>query len=138
MAVSQKMTVASFQVLTNATTAETLSKSTNQYKAVKLSTSGGQVTLTYSTNVAPVGILQNSPTTKQVAAVCIQGVTQARMAAADTLSAGDPVAASSNGGLITPSSNSPQIGQMLYGSSGAAGRLVTINFTGAQYGSTFA
>ena len=68
MAISQKMTVISLQALTNATTAENLANSTNQYKAIALSTAG-QATLTFSTNVNPVGILQNSPTTSQVAAV---------------------------------------------------------------------
>ena len=136
MAVSQTMTVASFQTLTNATTAETLSKSTNQYKAIMLSTAG-QATLTFSSNASPVGVLQNSPTTNQVAAVCIQGVTQFRMAAS-TLSAGDFIGTSTNGIGIAPTSDSPRIGQILYGSSGAAGRLVTINYLGAQWGSTFA
>jgi len=135
MAVSQKMTVVSFQTLTNATTAESLAKSTNQYKAIMLSTAG-QATLTFSSNANPVGILQNSPTTAQVAAVCVAGVTQFRMAAS-TLSAGDFVATSTDGLGIAPTSDSPQIGQIIYGSSGAAGRLVTINYMGAAYGSTF-
>jgi hypothetical protein len=118
------MTVSSFPVATNATTAESLANSTNQYKALMLSSAG--VTLAWTSRVyRPIGILQNSPTTAQVAAVCVDGVTQFRMGAS-TRAAGDTIAASSLGLGIIPSSDAWQIGQILYGSSGAAGRLVTI------------
>jgi hypothetical protein len=127
MAISQKMTVASFPVLTPVATAETLSKSTNQYKLVMLSTAG-RASLAYTTNtaLAAIGVLQNSPTTSQVAAVAVAGITQLRMSAS-TLSAGDVVGNSSVGLGIAPTSDNPPVGRILYGSSGAVGRLVTIN-----------
>lgn len=126
MAVSQGMFVSSFPVATNATTARTLDKSTNQYKAVALTTNG-EATINFTTNVQTVvGILQNSPTTSQVAAVCVSGVTQFRMAA-NTVDVGEAVGASSIGLGIAPTSDNWKIGTVVYGSSGGAGRLVTIN-----------
>jgi hypothetical protein len=118
------MTVSSFPVATPGSTAQSLANSTNQYKALMLSSAG--VTLAWTSRVyRPIGVLQNSPTTAQVAAVCVDGVTQFRMGAS-TRAAGDTIAASSLGLGIIPSSDAWQIGQILYGSSGAAGRLVTI------------
>jgi len=127
MAVSQKYTAASFFTATNATTARTLDKSTNQYKAIGLTTAGG-ASLAFTTNpmLNYVGVLTNSPTTSQVAAVAVSGVVQFRMSAS-TLSAGDVVGCSSLGLGIAPTSDNAPIGQIVYGTSGAAGRLVTIN-----------
>ena len=135
MAVSQKMTVTSIQTMTPATTGDSLALSSNQYKAIRLSTAdatrGQAVMITSSKCYDAVGILQNSPSTAQPAAVCIKGVTPFRMSLS-TLSAGDFIAASSLGLGVTPTSEHGQIGQIVYGSSGAVGRLVTINFIGAQ------
>ena len=135
MAVSQKMTVTSVRPMTPASTADSLALSSNQYKAVRLSTvdaTAGQATLITSSNVFDVfGILQNSPTTAQIAAVCVKGVTPFRMALS-TLSAGDFVAASSLSLGVIPTSDGGQIGQIIYGSSGAVGRVVTINYLGAN------
>lgn len=125
MAVANKMTVVSYGIATNATTARTLDKSTNQYKAVGLTTAG-QASINFTTNVQPIGVLQQGGTTSQVAAVAVSGVTQFRMAAS-TLAAGDLVAASSIGLGIAPTTDNWAIGTILYGSSGGAGRLVTIN-----------
>lgn len=126
MAVSQDMTVSSFPVATPGSTAVSLANATNQYKAVALTTNG-EAAINFTTNVQTVvGILQNSPTTAQVAAVAVSGVTQFRQAA-NTVDAGEAVAASSLGLGIAPTSDNWKIGTVLYGSSGAAGRLVTIN-----------
>jgi hypothetical protein len=127
MAVSQKMTCASFGIATNATTARTLDKSTNQYKAVGLTTAG-LAALSFTTNVTLnyIGVLQEGGSTSQAANVCVGGITQFRMSAS-TLSAGDVVGASSLGLGIAPTSDNAPIGRILYGSSGGAGRLVTVN-----------
>lgn len=131
MAVSHQMTVVSFPVIATSDTGKSLHHSSNQYCAVGLTTAG-QATLKFTTNVGAlstaqvIGVLQNNPTTAQVAAVCVAGVTKLRMAA-NTLDQGEGVAASSIGLGIAPTSNNWKIGTILYGSSGAAGRVVTIN-----------
>ena len=119
MAVSQNILTLSFPVGSTA-----LNNSTNQYKAVVMTTAG-TVTLPSATSVSnPLGVLVNSPTTLQVAAVAVRGVTQFRMTAS-TLSAGDLVAASTLGLGIAPSTGFSAIGRIVYGSSGGA-RLVSI------------
>ena len=131
MAVSHQMTVVSFPVIATTDTGKSLHHSSNQYCAVGLTTAG-QATIKFTTNVnglstaQVIGILQNNPTTAQVAAVCVAGVTKMRMAA-NTIDQGEGVAASSVGLGVVPTSNNWKIGTVLYGSSGAAGRLVTIN-----------
>jgi hypothetical protein len=119
MAISQNLHVVSFP--TNSTA---LNNSTNQYKFVMATTAG--VALPASSNVMnPIGILQNTPTSAEVAAVAVSGVSQLRMAAS-TLAAGDLVAGSSLGLGVAPSSDANQQGQIIYGSSGGAGRLVSV------------
>ena len=119
MAVSQNVLTLSFPVGSTA-----LNNSTNQYKAVVLTTAGS-VSLPASSNVTnPLGVLVNSPTTLEVAAVAVKGVVQFRMTAS-TLSAGDLVAASSLGLGVTPSTDGSALGRIVYGSSGGA-RLVSI------------
>lgn len=114
-------------------TAATTFASTDVYKFMVLD--GASVILPNTTgNVLPFGVLQGRTSTTstdaEVVPVGINGVSKVRMAAS-TLAAGDFVGSSTAGLGIAPTTDGYVAGQIVAGSSGAAGRVVSVKlFTG--------
>lgn len=102
------------------------------YKLVVVNSSGHVVVPDSTGNVLPFGSLYGRTSTTSAAAsqavpVAIDGIVKVQMAAS-TLSAGDYVAASTAGLGIAPTSDAYACGQIVSGSSGGAGRVVSVNF----------
>lgn len=109
--------------------------STDVYKGLTLNSSGHAV-LPDSTDVQGriIGVLYAQTATTSAAGVEVVpyangGLMKVRMAAS-TLSAGDSVGFSTAGLGIAPTTDAPTYGVIQYGSSGAAGRVVSIVKTG--------
>tara|TARA_Y100000310_G_scaffold120296_1_gene119031 strand:- start:1931 stop:2344 length:414 start_codon:yes stop_codon:yes gene_type:complete len=58
------------------------SASTNKYKFVTLSTTTGKVEVIDAVTERPIGVLQNTPATDELAEVCVAGVTKVQADAA--------------------------------------------------------
>jgi hypothetical protein len=119
MAINQNVLVMSFPTISTA-----LNDSTDQYKFVTLSTAGNVAPISSSNVTATLGVLVNTPTSNEPAAVQVAGVCQVRFPAS-TMSAGDLVAASSVGLGVPPSTDAGAQGRVVYGSSGGA-RLMSV------------
>lgn len=101
--------------------------STQQFRFVSLNASGQAVNPATTAMTVPFGVLQNKPNASGAAAqVMISGVSKLQMAAS-TLAAGDFVGASTAGQGFGGSTNGfYKAGIIMSGSSGAAGRIVTV------------
>lgn len=117
-------------------TAGTTFSSTALYKLVVTATSQDRTVIVPDTtgDVLVVGSLYGRTSTtsaagSQAVPVATAGAVKVQMAAS-TLSAGQFVAASTSGLGISPTSDSFAFGQILAGSSGAAGRIVTVQWGG--------
>jgi hypothetical protein len=101
--------------------------SAKQYHFVKLNSSGQAVIVSAITDV-PVGILQNKPTSGQVAAIMVDGIS--KVVADGTLDEGNVVGTSADGqaDAIAPGTDTTvyAVGQML--TANAAGELGSILF----------
>lgn len=108
---------------------------TDLYKFVVVNSSGHVVVPNTTGNVLPFGTLYGRTSTtsaagSQAVPVAIGGIVKVNMAAS-TLSAGDYVAASTAGLGIAPTTDAYTAGQIVSGSSGGAGRIVSVKlFTG--------
>ena len=109
--------------------AATTFSSTSVYKFVVVDTSGHVIDPSASTNVFPVGVLygptQTTTTQHESVPVAVAGVVKVQ-AAASTISLGNYVAASTKGFVIAPTSDSHVCGIVKYGSSGSAGRVLSV------------
>jgi len=105
------------------------------YKFVVVTTSGEVVLPNTTGNVLPIGVLYGrtsttSSTGSQAVPVAIAGVAKVNMAAS-TLAAGDFIGSSTAGLGILPTTDAYTAGQIVRGSSGGAGRIVSAHlFTG--------
>ncbi len=98
------------------------------YKLVDLNGSG-QAVLGFTTgNILPTGSLYGYTSTTsagEAVPVAIGGIAKVQMAAS-TLAAGDFIASSTAGLGIAPTTDAYTCGQIVSGSSGAAGRIATV------------
>jgi hypothetical protein len=100
---------------------------TDLYKFV-VATTAGVVLPNTTGNVLPIGVLYGRTSTTsagQAVPVAIGGIAKVNMAAS-TLAAGDYVGSSTAGLGIAPSSDAYTAGQIVSGSSGGAGRKVSV------------
>jgi hypothetical protein len=96
-----------------------------QYRFVKLG-AAGTVTLCAAETDRPIGVLQNRPTTGQLATVCVDGVTKVQ--ADEVLTTGVEVTTSADGQAITDATadvGARLVGIVIDGAS-AAGNLATV------------
>lgn len=107
--------------------------STNQYRFVAIDASG-EVGLPATTATAILGVLQNKPTVQgQAASIMINGISKIT-APASTVAEGDIVQASTLGQAVAHATGGMAIGRIVGGSSGGAGRVLSVLL--APYGST--
>ena len=102
--------------------------SSNQWEFVALD-ANGRVAVA-SSGASAYGVLQNKPTALgQAATVMLNGISKVRVLAASTMSAGDLVAVSTGatGGAGIPAAGDYVVGRVVSGSSGSAGRIVSVN-----------
>ena len=98
--------------------------SSDQYKFVTVNGSG-QAALA-GDGAAIIGVLQNKPTAgTQAASIMINGVSKVK-AAASTVAEGDLIASSSVGLAVAPGAGDYTVGRVIDGSSGSAGRILTV------------
>lgn len=104
---------------------------TDLYKFV-VNTTAGVVLPNTTGNVLPIGVLYGRTSTTnsgQAVPVAIGGVVKVNMAAS-TLAAGDFVGSSTAGLGIAPTTDAYTAGQIVAGSSGGAGRKVSVKLFG--------
>ncbi len=107
--------------------------STNQYRFMAIDTNG-DVGLPATTATAILGVLQNKPTVAgQAASIMINGISKIT-APASTVAEGDIVQASTLGQAVAHATGGNAIGRIVGGSSGGAGRVLSVLL--APYGST--
>ena len=122
------MATESIMIRDGAQTAAGADLSSSQFLAVKLSTSADrQVVLESTGGVQIYGILQNKPTSGQVADVCLFGISKAVVGAAVTR--GDRLMTNSSGQLITATSTNIQVAQALESATGS-GQIISVFVTG--------
>lgn len=130
MSVSQAPVIVSFLANTTLSTG-------SQYK-IAFAAGAGTVTVgdpgTTSVAAKPVGVyygdgMKSTSTDSEAIPVAIGGIVKLRMAAS-TRTAGEVIAASSNGVGCTPTTNMWVIGRQLNGSSGAINRIVDLLWFG--------
>lgn len=96
--------------------------SAQQYRAVKVNTSGLAV-LANATDLNQIGILQDKPAAGQAGSVRTEGVTKAR-AGTGPINAGDRVTSDANGSLIVATTGRQVMGVALTGA--ATGDIFTV------------
>ncbi len=106
----------------------------DMYKFVVVNANGDVVLPNTTGNVYPVGVLYGrtsttSSTGSQAVPVAVAGAVKVQMAAS-TLSLGQFVASSTAGLGIAPSTDAYTIGPIIGGSSGAVGRINTVQWQG--------
>jgi len=114
--------------------AATTFSSTSLYKFVVLDGNGNVIAPNTTGNVLPFGVLYGRTTTTSTGAqavpVAIGGIAKVQMAAS-TAAAGNFVGSDTGGLGIAPTTDAYTAGQIVSGSSGSAGRIVSVNlFTG--------
>ena len=108
---------------------------TDLYRPVVVNSSGHVIVPNTTGNVLPFGVLYGRTSTtsaagSQAVPVAINGIVKLQMAAS-TLAVGDYVAASTAGYGAAPTTDAYVMGQIVSGSSGGAGRVVSVKlFTG--------
>lgn len=107
--------------------------SASQYTFVTVDTAG-EITLPATTGEAVLGVLQNKPTVQgQAASIMVNGISKIT-APASTLAQGDLVEASTDGEAIPLAAGGNAVGRIVEGSSGGAGRILSVLIQ--PYGST--
>ena len=107
--------------------------STSQYTFMTID-AGGEAFLPATTGEAILGVLQNKPTVQgQAASIMVNGISKIT-APASTVSNGDLVEASTLGQAIALAAGGNAVGRIVGGSSGGAGRVLSVLIT--PYGST--
>ncbi len=107
--------------------------SASQYTFVTIDASGEAV-LPATTGEAVIGVLQNKPTVQgQAASIMVNGISKI-VAPASTLANGDLVEASTDGEAIPLAAGGFGVGRIVGGSSGGAGRVLSVQL--GHYGST--
>lgn len=114
--------------------AESTLASSDLYKFVQASTATGRVSVVASTGpTTVVGTLlsqtysTSTGANEAVTVGLLDGIGKVRLAGS-TLAAGAPIACSSQGLGISPTTNSAQLGIIVDGSSGSTGRIVSVAF----------
>lgn len=95
-----------------------------QFTFVTVSSTGGAATPTAGASV--IGVLQNKPTSGQAATVMINGVSKVT-SAASTIAVGDVIATTTAGQPAALTSGDYAVGRIVSGSSGGAGRVLSVN-----------
>jgi hypothetical protein len=99
--------------------------SAKQYCAVKQSTTARQVVLASTGGEAIAGILQNSPTSGQVAIITQRGICQAQAGAAGFAAGDQLMTESSTGKFVTKTSTNAVVGVAI--EAGVSGGVATID-----------
>ncbi len=99
--------------------------SASQYTFVTIDASGEAV-LPATTGEGVLGVLQNKPTAQgQAASIMVNGISKIT-APASTLAEGDLVEASTDGEAVPLGTGASAVGRIVSGSSGGAGRLLSV------------
>lgn len=97
--------------------------SARQFHAVVINSAG--MAALPAVGVPIYGVLQNKPIEGEAGTVMVSGITK-MFAAGSTLAVGDLVAASSRGRAIPAGAGNYAIGQVVFGSSGSTGRILSV------------
>lgn len=99
--------------------------SSNQYCAVKQSTTARQVVLASTGGEAIAGVLQNSPASGQVAIIAQRGITQAQVGTAGFAAGDQLMTETSTGKFVTKTSTNAVVGVAI--EAGVSGSVATID-----------